>query len=132
FPDNASVIIQYFRIHILYFSESNSNFQYNEDLTALTSRRLTYVLKHSSQDAIITTIYSLTNSISSSIPTAPSADLLVHLDERTIRSNMSLIFKSDIQKRIVHYKIIDVITQIAIMMPDEKIAALSISILVQK
>ncbi|KAG4306232.1 hypothetical protein PORY_000220 [Pneumocystis oryctolagi] len=132
FPDNASVVIQYFRMHILHFSDSNNDLQYNEDLTALTSRRLTYVLKNSSQDAIITTIYSLTNSISSNTPTAPSADILVQLDERTVRSSMSLVFKTDTQKRTIHYKIVDAITQIAIMIPDEKISALSISILIQK
>ncbi|KAG5438647.1 hypothetical protein PCANB_002753 [Pneumocystis canis] len=132
FPDNSSVIIQYFRIQILNFSDSHYNLQYNEKLNELTSRRLTYVLKNSSQDAVITTIYSLANSISSNIPTAPSVDLLIHLDDQTVRSSMSLVFKTDAQRRIIHFKIIDAITQIAIMIPDEKIAALSISILIQK
>ncbi|QSL66410.1 hypothetical protein MERGE_000789 [Pneumocystis wakefieldiae] len=84
FPDNASVIIQYFRMHILHFSDSVTGLQHNDELTALVSKRLTYVLKHSSQDAIITTIYSLANSISSNIPKAPSTDLLIPLDQRTI------------------------------------------------
>ncbi|KTW27107.1 hypothetical protein T552_02598 [Pneumocystis carinii B80] len=132
FPDNASVIIQYFRMHILHFSDSVTKLQYNDELTALVSKRLTYVLKHSSQDAVITTIYSLANSISSNIPKASSVDLLIPLDQRTVKSSISLIFKTDSQRRIIHYKIVDAITQIAIMIPDEKIAALSISILIQK
>ncbi|OLL23070.1 Phosphatidylinositol 4-kinase stt4 [Neolecta irregularis DAH-3] len=134
FPKNALGAINLFRAYIL-----QAPYLHNEpeSLVIAASERFCHCLKNLSQDAIITTLYSLANTLSTSISPDRGSVLFSETEtsgayDRRGASAVSLSLKTFEQMQQIYLNVVDSIAKIAQTLKDDKIISLVISILSQK
>ncbi|GAO50640.1 hypothetical protein G7K_4763-t1 [Saitoella complicata NRRL Y-17804] len=135
-PEQAGSMLRPLKRFIL---RSNAGLSHPETNT-LAVKRLADLLSVSSQDTVITTLYSLANALApsndrdraNSLTSRDPKDRWAAFDNITMASNVTETPQSEQQKHHTQINVISAIFETAKKIGDEKILALSLSLLTQK
>ena len=115
-------------------------------VASMVAQSLANVLKMLPSDAVITTLYSLGNVLSTSTSNPERGSVTFHFDDETAKSNIleesynqratgsaiSLLINNEDEKSVVHSNLVKTIVQIAVIYNDENVVDLARSMLIQK